>query len=458
MKLQEIPSVNTILESLDLSTITVPRSFVTDLIRLELSMLRREVGLGKIRKTRSELIEQVQQNVIHATEKSLKQVINGTGIVLHTGLGRAPLDQQVILQSVKRVAGYTNLELDLETGRRGERLNHVEALLNSLAGSEASLLVNNNAAAVLLALNTVAEGQEVIISRGQLVEIGGSFRIPDVIIKSGAILKEVGTTNRTHEKDYRQAITPQTGAILYAHTSNYRIEGFTQEVVIFDLARLARKKHLPLIVDLGSGALFDLMEINLPSEPVVKEVLKQGAHLVTFSGDKLLGGPQAGLVCGQKVIVKKLLKNPLYRALRCDKMTLGLMEETLRNYQDVPTLSKNLTYRLLKTNRSSLIRRAKRIVDSLPKPVVQQLGITVVTSQAEAGSGSLPTETMESAALQFNSKAIKPSLLAAAFRRGTPPVLGYISDNKFFLDMKAILPSQTRPLSAVIKAVFNEVS
>ena len=300
MKLRELPSVNSILENMDLSAISAPRSYITELIRSELANIREMAIDGDIPGSREMIRERIQQNVLKSAERSLRQVINGTGIVLHTGLGRAPLSFRMMEQAIRRVTGYTNLELDLISGKRGERLSHISGLLNALADSEASLAVNNNAAAVLLALNTVAEGKEVIISRGQLVEIGGSFRIPEVIAKSGAILKEIGTTNRTHQKDYLNAVTSKTGAILFAHTSNYKIEGFTAEVAIATLAKLSRKKRIPLVADLGSGALFDMKEINLPSELVVSDVLKQGAHLVTFSGDKLPGGPQAGLVCGKK--------------------------------------------------------------------------------------------------------------------------------------------------------------
>ena len=458
MKLRELPSVNSILENLDMSSISAPRSYVTELIRSELSDLRREAVDSEIPGTREQISQRIQQNVLKSAKRSLRQVINGTGIVLHTGLGRAPLSFRMMEQAIRTVTGYANLELDLNSGKRGERLSHISGLLNALAGSEASLAVNNNAAAVLLALNTVAEGKEVIISRGQLVEIGGSFRIPEVIAKSGAILKEVGTTNRTHEKDYLNAISPRTAAILYAHMSNYRIEGFTAEVAIASLGKLSRKKRIPLIADLGSGALFDMKEINLPGELVVSEVLKQGAHLVTFSGDKLPGGPQAGLVCGKKGIVKKLHDNPLYRALRCDKVTLALLEEVLRSYQDMPAMRQNLTYRLLKTSRQSLMTRAERILKDLPKSVVRKLGISVVPSEVEAGSGTLPTEKIESAALKFNCKATKPTRLADTFRRQTPSVLGYISGNRFFIDLKAVLPSQTRKLAETIKIVAVEIA
>jgi len=457
MKLRELPSVNSILENMDLSAISAPRSYITELIRSELANIREMAIDGDIPGSREMIRERIQQNVLKSAERSLRQVINGTGIVLHTGLGRAPLSFRMMEQAIRRVTGYANLELDLISGKRGERLSHISRLLNALAGSEASLAVNNNAAAVLLALNTVADGKEVIISRGQLVEIGGSFRIPEVIAKSGAILKEVGTTNRTHEKDYLNAVTSKTGAILFAHTSNYRIEGFTAEVAIANLANLSRKKRIPLVADLGSGALFDMKEINLPGELVVSDVLKQGAHLVTFSGDKLPGGPQAGLVCGKKGIVKKLHDNPLYRALRCDKVTLALLEEVLRSYQDIPVMRQNLTYRLLKTSRRSLMTRAERILADLPKSVVKSFGITAEPSEVEAGSGSLPTETIESVALKFNCNTAKPTELAAAFRRQTPSVLGYISGNRFLIDMKAVLPSQTRKLTETIKRVAAEI-
>jgi L-seryl-tRNA(Ser) seleniumtransferase len=286
-----------------------------------------------------------------------------------------------------------------------------------------------------------------------LVEIGGSFRIPDIIEKSGAVMREVGTTNRTHLNDYERGVNSGTAAILYAHTSNYRVEGFTKEVSVAELANVSKKRRIPLIVDLGSGALFDLSKFSLPSEPVVRDVINSGAGLVTFSGDKLLGGPQTGLVCGKKSLISKLHKNPIYRALRCDKITLALLERTLRSYTDGSPNRTNLAHKLLTTPRSTLRRRGQKLLASLPKATVRKFGITVVDSMVEAGSGSLPVESIESVALRFDAKNVKPTELAKRFRTQDFPVVGYIKGNRFTIDLKAVLPAEMKDLSDAIQGV-----
>ncbi|MFQ6674318.1 MAG: L-seryl-tRNA(Sec) selenium transferase [Fidelibacterota bacterium] len=458
MKLRDIPSVNAILETLPWRGISLPRATVLHVVRKE---LRRVRGLAKgdqVPLEKHDIMEAVQKAVTRAGDPSLKQIINGTGIVLHTGLGRAPFSKAILRRVIGEMEGYSALEIDLTSGKRGDRTIHISTLLNSLTGAEQSLAVNNNAAAVLLALNTLAEGKEVIISRGQLVEIGGSFRIPDVIEKSGAMLVEVGTTNRTHFHDYVKAVSSRTGGILMVHTSNFRVEGFTKEVPLDQLADLARKRKIPLVVDLGSGALFDLRRVNFPYEPVISEALKKGADLVTFSGDKLLGGPQAGLICGKKRLVSALHKNPLYRAVRCDKVTLSLMEQTLRTYRNIPPERENATYGLLTASRRTLMRRARKVVTSLRKSTVRKLGVRVVETDVEAGSGSLPTEQLESAAIRFDPPSVKPTELATFFRNWERPILGYISGNRFHIDLKTVLPGQLKELSRATEAVAGKVS
>ncbi len=453
MKLRDIPSVNSILESLSWEEVHLPRSYVSDIIRKELTFLRKMAKNGKRLPDKQAVLGLVRNAVTEASASGFSQVINGTGIVLHTGLGRAPLSKKVLTTVVRDTAGYTALEIDLATGKRGERLDHVTPLLSSLTGTESALVVNNNAAAVLLVLNSLAEGKEVIISRGQMVEIGGSFRIPEVIAKSGASLVEIGSTNRTHFRDYEKAVSKETGAILVVHTSNYRVRGFTKKVAIAELSVLARKKRVPLIVDLGSGALFDLQEAGLPAEPVASQMVKQGADLITFSGDKLLGGPQAGLIVGRKRLISKLHRNPLYRALRCDKMTLLLLAQTLRTFRDMSVTKDNLTFSLLTTPRKTLRRRGNKLLTSLNRKTICRLGIELVDTEVEAGSGSLPTETLESVALKFNTTGVKASELARRFRQSDSPVLGYISGNRLFIDLKAVLPSQDSILAAAVSKV-----
>jgi L-seryl-tRNA(Ser) seleniumtransferase len=375
-------------------------------------------------------------------------------VVLHTGFGRAPLSKKVIANVVKKLEGYVNLEFDLDSGKRGERQDHINEMVSAMCGSEKSLIVNNNAAAVLIALNTFAEGKDVIVSRGQEVEIGGSFRIPDVVRKSHCNLVEVGTTNRTHLKDYEKAITKNTGAILWAHTSNYVVKGFTKEVSLTELAALAKKKRVPLVADLGSGALVNMEKMGLPPEELVADVVKTGADVITFSGDKLLGGPQSGLIVGKKKFVNAIHMNALYRTYRCDKWTIALMEETLRTYSSDEKISgDNLSLKLLTTSQNTLLKRGAKILTVIPKKKIKDLGVSLVESKVEAGSGSLPVETIPSAALKFKPKAMSVSKLANAFRTGSQPVVGYTKGNIFYIDLKAVLPNQVSRLIQAIQEV-----
>jgi len=383
----------------------------------------------------------------------MKNIINGTGIVLHTGFGRAPIQKTRLKNVMNRLGGYSNLEFNLETGTRGNRLDHVRDHCAAITGSENSLMVNNNAAAVLLALNTLAEGKEVIISRGQEVEIGGSFRIPDIVRKSNCFLKEVGTTNRTHLNDYKKAINTKTGLILWVHTSNYVVKGFTKEVSLHELVEFGKKKHIPVMADLGSGALIKLSKRDLPEEIPVQDVVKSGAVVVTFSGDKLLGGPQAGIIVGKNRLLKRMELNPIYRTIRCGKFTIALMEETLRTYRSEEVTKDNLTLSLLSTKRVMLKKRGRKIIQSISTKRKSRLGIALIESTVEAGSGSLPACEIESMALRFYPKNQKISELAYRFRTGKTPVVGYISGNRFFIDLKTVLPNQVSLLIDIINQV-----
>jgi len=315
------------------------------------------------------------------------------------------------------------------------------------------MAVNNNAAAVLLALNELGEGKEVIVSRGQQVEIGGSFRIPDVVKKSGCILKEVGSTNRTHLKDYEKAITKKTGMILWVHTSNYVVRGFTHDVSLSDLVQLGKKKRVPIVADLGSGALVDLSEKGIPKDMLVQDVVKSGVGLVTFSGDKLLGGPQAGLIVGTKTLVNKLKTNPIARAVRCDKWSLAFLEESLRSFGDHGPSKNNLTVSLMMASRKALTKRGEIILSHLPKKAKGKLGISLVESEVEAGSGSLPEEKLDSMAFRFKPNGISASKLATKFRMGDTPVVGYIHGHTFYIDLKAVIPGQEKELVGAISAI-----
>jgi L-seryl-tRNA(Ser) seleniumtransferase len=349
--------------------------------------------------------------------------------------------------------GYVNLEFDLDSGKRGDRQSHLQKHLSSICGSESSLCVNNNAAAVMLAINEIAKGGEVIVSRGQLVEIGGSFRIPDIIEKSGAILKEVGTTNRTHLKDYKVAISHKTKLILWVHTSNYIVKGFTHSVPLHELVSLGRKHKIPVMIDWGSGALLDMKSLGLADEIPVRSIMKEKPDILTFSGDKLIGGPQSGLAIGKEKWIKALKKNPLYRVLRCDKITIGLLEETLRSYRSNAFTKDNLALKMLTTSQTTLMNRGKRILNHQTKQKIKYLGIKLENSKVEAGSGSLPENMIDSMALSFRPKEIRIDDLAKRFRLGLIPVVGYVSSNKFYIDLKAVLPGQVIKLAQAIKEV-----
>ena len=452
LSLKDLPSVHQVLLEVN-SDIEIHEDYLKFIINKVLNQLRGAIKTGSIQKTKDELFKQIVTKVWIESAPRLVNVINGTGIVLHTGFGRAPFDGKKLKRIAQRLDGYVNLEYDLVSGNRGERQSHIQEQLSALCGSESAIMVNNNAAAVLLSLNTITEGGEVICSRGQLVEIGGSFRIPDIITKSGGILKGVGTTNRTHLKDYENAISKRTKLILWVHTSNYVVKGFTKEVSLGDLASLGRKHKIPVLADLGSGALLNMTKLGLADEIPVKSIVNSGPDITTFSGDKLLGGPQSGLIVGKKKWINVFQKNPLYRVLRCDKITIGLMEETLRSYRSDSFTKDNFSLKMLTTSRKVLRTRAEKVFNGLKTKTIRDLGITIVESFVEAGSGSLPEKNIASMALQFKPKSRKVSELAAAFRCGSIPVVGYITADNYYIDLKAVLPVQIRKLTAAISEV-----
>ena len=443
--LRELPSVDRLLNHAKSGPLLdrFSRDYVTQKCREVLDELRRAIQDGNALKDgdlkEDGILERVRRRAGVEGEPKLVRVINATGTILHTNLGRALLPQAAI-EAVCRVGGSpVNLEYDLAEGKRGKREEAIEALLLELTGAEAATVVNNNAAAVLLGLNTLAEGKEVVVSRGELIEIGGSFRIPEIMAKSGAILKEVGSTNRTHPQDYEKAIGKMTALLLKVHTSNYKIVGFSAEVDLADLVAIGKKRKLPVMEDLGSGALIDISRYGLPKEPVVAERIRMGADIVTFSGDKILGGPQAGLAVGKKAWIGRMNKNPLQRALRCGKLTLGALEATLRLYRQSLDVAKEIpTLRAFTRPLAEIEEMAGPLLPRLERALGNGFRLRLENSTSQIGSGALPTEEIPTKVIAIEHSGMSAERVAKRFREANPPILGRIKDNRFLLDLRAI--------------------
>lgn len=422
----------------------IRRAVLAVLVREELERLRAGLGQGQDVPDLDAIARRVAATAQDLIRPAMRKVLNGTGIALNTNLGRAPLPEEAIAHLEQVCCGYTNLEIDLESGRRGERGLRVERLLRVLTGCQAALVVNNNAAAVLLAVNTLSRDKEVIISRGELIEIGGSFRLPDVIASSGAILKEVGTTNRTRIADYRRAISDRTGLLLRCHRSNFRITGFAEQAELEELVALSRQASLPLVEDLGSGVLSGLPVFQ--NEPTLQAALEQGCPLVTFSGDKLLGGPQAGIIAGDRELVKRLHDNPLYRALRADKMALSVLESVLAAYMrpdpenHLPVLS------MLLASPEELKRRAESFAGKANRSL-KNLRLAAVPTSAAAGGGSLPGTILESFGMSIES-SLPANDLAALLRSADPAVVPVVHADKVLVDFRTIAPREEELLMA----------
>lgn len=389
--------------------------------------------------TAGDLADEVARDISALHAYRLRRVINATGIVLHTNLGRAPLCQEAVERIAEVGRGYANLEYDLEKGQRGLRYDHVCRLLCTLSGAEDGLVVNNNAAAVLLVLNTLAEGREVVVSRGELIEIGGEFRIPDIMKKSGATLREVGTTNRTHLSDYEDAVCEDTGLLLKVHTSNYRIVGFTADVAVPDLVALGKRYAVPVMDDLGSGCFLPLDRYGLDKEPTIPEVIAGGVDVVTFSGDKLLGGPQAGIILGKRDVLEKVKKNSLNRALRIDKFTLAALEATLIHYLRPDEAVRRLpALRSLTEPVASVARRARRLLRLLRKAAPAGMVFSLRKGTSFAGGGSLPSEAIPTFHVTVTSTVVSTSVLEQHLRRLAVPIVARINDDEVLLDLRTI--------------------
>ena len=403
------------------------------------------------------LLPRFHKRLAELMEPHFRTVINGTGVVVHTNMGRSLLPDSAMDGLVAAGCRYSNLEFDLATGKRGSRYSLVEDLLCELTGAEAGLVVNNNAAAVLLCLDTLAKDKEAIVSRGQLVEIGGSFRIPDVMKKSGAHLVEVGATNRTHLKDYQQAITEETALLLKVHTSNYKMIGFTSEVPLEDLVALGRKQGLAVMEDLGSGSFVDLSRFGLEKEPTVQEVVASGADVVTFSGDKLLGGPQAGLIVGRRDIIDQIKKNPLNRALRIDKFTLAGLESIFRLYLDERTVTTAVpTLAMLSMDYDVIKRRATRLVRRLRKETGLACEISSVDTESRVGGGALPEQGLLSRAVSLKPTSCSLNQLEIRLRAGAIPAIGRIEDDSLIFDMRTVGDKEVPELAAAVIAACKD--
>lgn len=459
--LRQLPKVQTLMDSANAAQLidVFGRGHVTETVRAKIEHARSEL-LANAPMPESILSErlfwtEVSETLDQSRERSLKRVINATGIIIHTNLGRAPLAQEAIAAMNDIASTYSTLEFDLQSGKRGSRHAHAEALICELTGAEAALVVNNCAGAILTVLSALANQKEVIASRGELVEIGGSFRMPDVITQSGAALKEVGTTNKTHPEDYANAIAENTALLLKSHTSNYAVVGFSSAPTRDQLATIANDHRLPLVEDLGSGVLVDLAPYGLPNEPIVKDVIAAGVDVVTFSGDKLLGGPQAGIIAGRKDLIDEIRRHPMARAVRVDKLSLAALIATLELYR--PPNDPIARVPVLRTISEpiDLIRaRAEKLAEHCGSAA--NFETKIVSTKARAGGGSLPLQDLPSFAVSITHPSLSPDQVAERLRNATPPVIGRISKDRFLLDLKAVADHELLELYSALSDALSD--
>lgn len=450
--LASLPSVDVLLKQIDP---IYPHGKAKEATQQVVASLREAVVDG----TRKTVIDQKEvvamiHKQLEEKQFSLRRVINGTGTVIHTNLGRSSLSAKTQEQLLATSFHYSNLEFDLENGKRGSRYSHLVSIVKKLTGAEDVLVVNNNAAAVLLVLSTLTQEKEVLVSRGELVEIGGAFRIPDVITSSGGTIVEVGTTNKTHLADYEKALTEETGAVLKVHTSNYRIVGFTESPALEDLAELAHQNDLPLINDLGSGLLLDMRPFGLPYEPTVKEVLDQGCDIVTFSGDKLLGGPQAGIIVGKKEYIEKMKKNQLLRALRIDKMTLSALEATLSLYLDEKEALKSVpTLQMIGLSEEDCLGKAAELAAMLQR--ITELSVKIEKDSSKIGGGSYPEHLLPTYAVVLSSERFTADDLQEKLRLAATPIITRVKNDCNFLDLRTIAVEEFSLIQESLQEIFK---
>jgi len=440
--LRELPSIDRLLNHARGAALLsrYNHDYVTQKCRAALDQLRANIRQGKGQLLNDDtILDQVEAQIELESQPGHIRVVNATGTILHTNLGRALLSQPAIDAMLAVAGNPINLEYDLAAGKRGKREETLERLLIELTGAEAATVVNNNAAAVLLGLNSLAQGKEVIVSRGELIEIGGAFRIPEIMAKSGAILREVGATNRTHPADYENGINENTALLLKVHTSNYKVVGFTAEVTLEQLVAIGKKNNLPVMEDLGSGALIDLSKYGLPKEPIVAERVQAGADVVTFSGDKILGGPQAGLMVGKKELIGKINKNHLQRALRCGKLTLAALEATLRRYRQSPNIVEEIpTLRAFTRSVDEVRAMGQSVLPKLEAKLGKDFSLALQDSTSQIGSGAMPTEELPTIVITIEHEKLSANAIAKKFRQSNPPIIGRVKDDQFLLDLRTI--------------------
>ena len=462
MLYRHLPSVDSALSALD-STKNfkpLPRPLVKSLVNEFLDVCREEIRAGVVTEAAQleldALLPRLTAFVKARSRPHFRRVLNGTGVVIHTNLGRSLLAKCAIEAVAEACGHYSNCEFDLSTGQRGSRYSHVEKILCDITGAEAAMVVNNNAAAVFIMLETLARGREVIVSRGQLVEIGGSFRIPDVMAKSGAILREVGATNRTHVHDYENAIGDETGALMRVHTSNFRVVGFTREVTLAEMRVLGDKYDLPVIEDLGSGTLYSLDGAGLLGEPTVQQVVAQGADVVSFSGDKVLGGPQAGVIVGRKEYIDRIKRNPVNRAMRIDKMTLAALEATLRLYLDMDEARRTVpTLKMVTASQEALKSKARRLADAIRERLGTKVKVSMRKGVSRVGGGAFPEHDLPGTVVAVTVDNLSAGELREALLKTDPPLVARIEDDEFLLDPRTL---DSTELKLVADALEQAVS